>query len=259
MGVSSFKAYRAQLRKLVASGRTLVAPGATDALSAKLIESHGFEGVYIGSYATAASRLGLPDTGLLSLEVLVAQAKTIADAVRVPVIADAESGFDDPARTVRAFEDAGVAAIHIEDHTGAGKHTDLPQRLRPMKEVAERIRAAVKARRDRDFIIAARSDAWWVHKDLDDCIARLSAYAKAGADMIFPTAVNAEQLAQVKRHIAKPAMISDRALLRFFGAGAVRRARARPRRAQAQRRLQRPRGRIRKVPSAARRMALTLR
>src|SRR5204863_10162966 len=100
---------RQRLKTLLGTGKTLVALGATNAPSAKLIESHGFECVYIGSYATAASRLGLPDTGLLSLEVLVAQAKTIADAVRVPVIADAESGFDDPAKAVRAFEDAGVA------------------------------------------------------------------------------------------------------------------------------------------------------
>ena len=84
---ASFHDRRARLRSLVASGRTLAVPGATDALSARLVERHGFEAVYIGSYATAASRLGITDTGLLSLESLVEQARTISQAVRLPVIA----------------------------------------------------------------------------------------------------------------------------------------------------------------------------
>lgn len=208
----SFAARRARLRELVAGGKTVAAPGATDALSARLIESHGFECVYIGSYATAASRFGLPDTGLLSLDELAGQARTIANAVKVPVIADAEGGFHDPAnmwRTVQAFEQAGVAAIHIEDHSGFGKHTGLPQQLRPMQEMAARIRAAVAARRDPDFQIVARSDANWISGDLEETIARLSAYAAAGADMVFPTMVDPEQLAAVRRRVARPAMIVD--------------------------------------------------
>lgn len=211
----------ADLRTLLLSpGKTLVAPGAADALSARLIEAHGYQCVYIGSYATAASRFGITDTGLLSLESLVAQARTIAQAVRVPVIADAEGGFD-PEKTVAAFEDAGVAAIHIEDHMGAGKHTDGPQQLRPMKEAAERIRAAVAARRNPDFLIAARSDAFWVHRDLDDCIARLQLYAEAGADMVFPTLAGAAELAEVRRRIAKPLMIVDIPGERHEGAAVV--------------------------------------
>jgi methylisocitrate lyase len=198
----------ANLRFLLQKSRTVVAPGASDALSARLIEAHGFECVYIGSYATAASRFGITDTGLLSLESLVAQAKTIVDAVRVPVIADAEGGFE-PEKTVAAFEEAGVSAIHIEDHTGAGKHTDQPQRLRSAAESAERIRAAVAARKNPELVIAARSDAFWVHRDLDDCIARLQLYAKAGADMVFPTLVGPAELAEVRRRIAKPVMVVD--------------------------------------------------
>ena len=112
-----------ELRTLLARGGTLIAPGAADALSARLIEAHGYECVYIGSYATAASRFAIPDTGLVSLDELAAQARTIARAVRIPVIADAEAGFR-PEETMRAFEAAGVAALHIEDHTGEGKHTD---------------------------------------------------------------------------------------------------------------------------------------
>jgi 2-methylisocitrate lyase-like PEP mutase family enzyme len=211
----------ANLRTLLASRvKPLVAPGASDALSARLIEAHGYECVYIGSYATAASRFGITDTGLLSLEALVEQARTIAAAVRVPVIADAEGFFD----AVEAFEQAGVAAIHIEDHTGAGKHTDAPQELRPMKETAARIRAAVAARKDPNFMIVARSDAFWVHRDLEDCIARLELYAEAGADMVFPTLVGPAELAAVRRRIAKPIMIVDmpgRALAEHAGAAVV--------------------------------------
>jgi 2-methylisocitrate lyase-like PEP mutase family enzyme len=203
--------------------KTLVAPGASDALSARLIEAHGYECVYIGSYATAASRFGITDTGLLSLEALVEQARTIAAAVRIPVIADAEGGFN-PEETTRAFEQAGVAAIHIEDHTGAGKHTDAPQELHPMKETAARIRAAVAARKDPDFMIVARSDAFWVHRDLEDCIARLELYAEAGADMVFPTLVGPAELAEVRRRIAKPVMVVDmpgRTLAEHAGAAVV--------------------------------------
>lgn len=203
---------RARLRALVASGKTVAALGATDALSARLIETHGFECVYIGSYATAASRFALPDTGLLSLDDLAEQAKSIVNAVRVPVIADAEGGFHDAAnmwRTVQAFEQAGVAAIHIEDHSGVGKHTDLTQTLRPLGEAAARIRAAVEAREDPNFLIAARSDANWIGGDLEDTVRRLEAYAEAGADLVFPTAVTAAQVAEVRRRVSKPVMIVD--------------------------------------------------
>jgi 2-methylisocitrate lyase-like PEP mutase family enzyme len=112
------------------------------------------------------------------LEELAAHAKTIADAVRIPVIADAEA-FDN---AVPAFEAAGVAAIHIEDHTGAGKHTAEPQELHSRKEAAERIRAAVAARRNP---------------------------AAAGANMVFPTMVGQRELDAVRRRIAKPIMIVD--------------------------------------------------
>ncbi len=207
----------ANLRRLLEKSGPLVVPGASDALSARLIEAHGYECVYIGSYATAASRHGKPDTGLLSLEQLAAHAKTIVDAVRIPVIADAEA-FEN---SVPAFESAGVSAIHIEDHTGAGKHTDLPQTLYPVEVAAERIRAAVAARTNPDLLIVARSDAFWVHRDLEDCIARLERYAAAGADMVFPTLAGARELAEVRRRIGKPVMIVNNAEERHEGAAIV--------------------------------------
>ena len=183
----------------------LVAPGASDPLSARMIEAHGYKCVYIGSYATAASRFGMPDTGRLSLEQLALHAQTITAAVRVPVIADAEA-FDN---SVPVFEKAGVSAIHIEDHTGAGKHTDEPQTLHPVEEAAERIRAAVAARSNPDFLVIARSDAFWVHRDLEDCIARLRRYAEAGADLVFPTMVGPRELAEVRKQISKPITVVD--------------------------------------------------
>src|SRR5512145_1743563 len=211
------------LHRLLGHGGTLIAPGAADALSARLIEAHGYECVYIGSYATAASRFAIPDTGLLSLDELAAQARTIARAVRIPVIADAEAGFR-PEETMRAFEAAGVAALHIEDHTGAGKHTGLPQELHPVEQAAERIRAAVAARTNPELLIVARSDAFWVHRDLEDCIARLERYAAAGADMVSPTLVGPAELAGVRRRIARPVMIVDmpgRTLAEHAGAAVV--------------------------------------
>lgn len=206
-----------KLRTFLARGTPIVAPGAADALSARQIEAHGYECVYIGSYATAAARHGRPDTGRLSLKELVEHAASISAAVRIPVIADAEA-FDD---AVPAFEAAGVSAIHIEDHTGAGKHTNEPQQLYPREHAVEKIRAAVRARKNPDFLIVARSDAYWVHRDLDDCIARLSAYADAGADMVFPTLVGQAELAEVRRRIAKPVMIVNNAEEKHEGAAIV--------------------------------------
>lgn len=222
-----FSHLRRKLRQLVASGRTVAALGATDALSAKLIAAHGFECIYVGSYATAASRFALPDTGLLALPEMVEQARTIVEALEVPVITDAEGGFHDAAnlwRTVRAFEDAGVAAIHLEDHAGPGKHTQEPQQLRPAAEMAARIRAACDARRDADFMIVARSDAFWVNRDLDDTIERLARYAEAGADMVFPTLVGPAELAAVRAALPCPAMVVDmpgRTLAEHRGAALV--------------------------------------
>jgi methylisocitrate lyase len=208
----------ANLRSLLAqSTEILVAPGASDALSARLIQAHGYKCVYIGSYATAASRFALPDTGLLSLEQLAAHARTIADAVAVPVIADAE-GFDN---AVPAFEAAGVSAIHIEDHTGAGKHTSGPQALYSKEAAANRIRAAVAARKNPDFLIVARSDAFWVHRDLEDCIARLELYAQAGADMVFPTLAGPAEIAEVRRRVARPLMVVNNPEDQHAGAAIV--------------------------------------
>lgn len=167
---------------------TIVAPGAFDAFSAKLVAEAGFSVVYVGSYGTAASA-GLADVGLLTLNDLVTHVRHVVQAVNVPVIADAEGGFYDPAnlwRTVQAFEDAGARAIHIEDHAG-GKHADVPQQLIPLDDMLSKLKAAMDARRDPTFRIIARTDAIWAIGDEHEARRRLEAFAQLGVDMVFPT------------------------------------------------------------------------
>ncbi|MET1028973.1 MAG: isocitrate lyase/PEP mutase family protein [Dongiaceae bacterium] len=191
------------LSSVLDPSRCVILPGAYDALSAKLVQETGFEAVYIGSYATAAAGYGLPDTGALTLGELAAYARSIAGAVTLPVIADAEGGFFEPAnlwRTVRAFEDAGVAAIHIEDHAG-GKHTTLPQKLIPLELMLQRLRAALDARRRSDFAIIARTDAIWATHDAEEAMRRLQAFSAIGIDYLFPNGGQPELLRQFRRQV----------------------------------------------------------
>ena len=202
---------RQLLRECLAAPGPTVVPGAYDAISARLIEVAGFDAAYVGSYATAASRLGLPDVGMISLDAMVDHAASIADAVQVPVLADAENGFVDAAsiwRTVRLFEKAGVAGIHLEDHR-FGKHAPVPQVLDPLDTALGRLRAALDARTDPAFLIIARTDAVFAHQDIEEAVARMQAYIDAGADMVFPSGVTPDQLAAVRARIGGPVVITD--------------------------------------------------
>jgi len=204
-------ARRRALNDLLDAGRTVVVPGCHDALSAMLAVEAGFEVGYVGSYATAAADLGLPDVGALGLDDLVHRARRVADAVPVPVVADAEGGFHEPGniwRTVRAFEDAGVAAIHIEDHAG-GKHTDLPQTLIPLDAMLTRLRAARDARRDPAFRIVARTDAVWATGDPAEALRRVRAFADAGVDMVFPTGATPDMIAAFKAEVPAHYVVVD--------------------------------------------------
>src|ERR1700693_2197557 len=179
---------RKKLRALLASGKTLVVPGAYDPMSAKLVERAGFPAVYIGSYATAAAGFGMPDVGFGTREEMAPHAKRIADAVNMPVIADGENGWNNAAniwRTVRSFEQAGVCGIHIEDHE-FGKHAAVPQVLLSCDQMVQKIRAAPDARADSDFLIIARTDAAWAFNDVEDAIKRVNAFNDAGADLVMP-------------------------------------------------------------------------
>ena len=140
---------------------------------------------YLGSYAISACRFGLGDIGLVTMTEMVQTAKTIVDATRlVPVICDAENGFNNAAniwRTVEEFEKAGVSGIHIEDHE-LGKHTNIPRVILPLDQMVQKVRAAVDAREDPNFIIIGRTDVARVSGDLDEIVRRANAFTDAGAD-----------------------------------------------------------------------------
>jgi len=183
-----------RLRELIARG-TVVLPGAFNALTAMQVERAGFDAVYVSGAGIAAAR-GLPDIGLLSMAEVVADAGTIAQAVVIPALADADTGYGPPLsvmRTVQAFEQAGLAGLHLEDQESPKKCGHLPdKRLVSVAEMAQKIGAAVEARRDPDFLIVSRTDARAV-EGLDGAIKRARAYADAGADAVFPEALESAE------------------------------------------------------------------
>jgi len=186
---------RARLRALLADPAPLIAPGAYDALSARLVEQAGFEAVYLTGFGTSASLLGRPDVGLLSGAEMVDQARRLVDAVERPVIADADTGYGNAInviRTVRAYEQAGVAALHLEDQVMPKKCGHMSGKaVISQAEMVGKIRAAVEARRDPDLVLIARTDAAAVH-GLDAAIERAHAFADAGADVLFVEAPTSE-------------------------------------------------------------------
>jgi len=202
---------RKKLRKLLESGKTIVVPGACDPISALLVERAGFQAVYIGSYATAAAGFGMPDVGLVTMGEMAAYAKTITDAVDIPVIADGENGWNNAAniwRTIRSFEQAGVCGIHIEDHE-FGKHAPVPQILTSRENMVQKIRAAIDAREDINFLIIARTDAAWAFNDVEDAVSRMNAFTDAGADMVMAAGLDPNVLAGLRSRIKGKIMITD--------------------------------------------------
>ncbi|MDR3349813.1 MAG: isocitrate lyase/PEP mutase family protein [Acidaminococcales bacterium] len=188
-----------QLRKLLEKGQRgeiLVAPGAHDALSARLVEAAGFNAVYLTGYGAAASLLGQPDVGLLTLSEMAYQARRFAGAVNIPVIADGDTGFGNAVnvqRAVREYEAAGVAAIQLEDQVAPKKcgHM-LGREVVPAEEMAGKIQAAADARKDKDFVIVARTDARTDH-GIEEAIRRGKLYEKAGADVLFIESPESEE------------------------------------------------------------------
>ncbi len=176
-----------RLRQMLESGPMVVAPFILNALHAKIAESVGFDAVYMTGAGTAAER-GFPDVGLLTMTEMVANAKYIANAVEIPVICDADTGYGNVInvqRTVREYEAAGVAGIHIEDQVFPKKCGFFEgKEVIPMEEHVQKIRAALDARRDPDFVIIARCDAYAV-TGWEDTVTRCRAYRDAGADMVF--------------------------------------------------------------------------
>ena len=202
---------RKKLRKMLESGKTLIVPGAYDSISALLVERAGFQAVYIGSYATAAACFGMPDVGLVTMGEMAAYAKTITDAVDIPVIADGENGWNNAAniwRTIRSFEQAGVCGIHIEDHE-FGKHAPVPQVLTSRENMVQKIRAALDAREDINFLIIARTDAAWAFNDVEEAVSRMNAFTDAGADMVMAAGLDPNVLAGLRSRIKGKIMITD--------------------------------------------------
>jgi methylisocitrate lyase len=183
---------RATLRAELASGRLLRFPGAFNPLSAKLIEDKGFDGVYI-SGAVIAADLGLPDVGLTTLSEVSARAGQISRMTTLPTIVDADTGFGEPmnaARAVQELEGAGVAALHIEDQVNPKRCGHLAGKSIVDEDTAvQRIRSAALARRDENLQIIARTDIRAV-EGLDATIERAKALVGAGADIVFPEALN---------------------------------------------------------------------
>jgi len=183
------------LRARLQSGKILVAPGAYDALTARLLEQAGFEAVYRGGYAASAAAFALPDLGITTLTDMVDHARRMTSAITVPVIADADTGYGEVPQvihTVHELERAGVAAIQFEDQVFPKRCGHMEgKKVIPAEEMVVKVRAALAARRNPETVIIARSDATAV-TGLDDAIARSRMYADAGADVIFIDAPTSE-------------------------------------------------------------------
>lgn len=196
-----------KFRRLLEKPGIILAPGATDAFVARIIERTRFPALYVTG-AGVSNTLGFPDLGLTSMEEIVCRAKYVADAVKIPVISDADTGYGNPLnvmRTVREFESAGISAIHIEDQVMPKKCGHFEgKHVISKAEMVKKIEAAVEARRDDEFVIIARTDARAPH-GLEEAISREKAYLKAGADAAFieaPTSV--EEMKKIAQAIDAP-------------------------------------------------------
>ena len=201
-----------KLRELIERPGITMVPGAYDAFSARLIEAVGFDAVYMTGFGTAASTLGYPDIGLLTLTDMVTNVKHIADAVTIPVIADADTGYGNHLnviRTVEEYEKAGSAAIQIEDQISPKRcgHMEGHKLVSPGEMVAK-IRAAVKARKDKDMVIIARTDAISA-EGFEEAIRRANIYREEGADVLFVEApTDMDQLERIPGLVKGPTLVN---------------------------------------------------
>lgn len=197
-----------RLKALIRRPEILLCPGAYDAYLARAVEQAGFDAVYMTGAGVSHSRLGVPDLGLLSFTEMLDQASRIADAVEIPLIADADTGYGNAMnvmRTIRAYERAGVAGCHIEDQEMPKRcgHFD-EKRIIPSTEMLGKLAAALDARSDDDFIVIARTDARGV-LGLEPALERAQAYAEAGADVIFVESPRSEaELERIGQSIDAP-------------------------------------------------------
>jgi 2-methylisocitrate lyase-like PEP mutase family enzyme len=201
-----------RLRGLLAAGEPLFVPGCYDALTARILEHAGFPAVYMSGYGTSLALLGLPDAGLATMTEMHLNARYVANAVRVPVIADADNGYGNAVnaiRTVREYVQTGVAGIHIEDQVVPKRCGHVAGRqVVSLAEAVGKVRAADRARReaDPDFVLIARTDARGAHGgSLDEAIRRANTYLEAGADLAFvegPTSL--DEVRRICREVHGP-------------------------------------------------------
>ncbi|CAJ0693160.1 methylisocitrate lyase [Ralstonia wenshanensis] len=182
----------AKFRAVVAESQPLQVVGAITAYAAKMAEQTGFKAVYLSGGGVAANSLGIPDLGISTMEDVLIDARRITDAVQIPLMVDIDTGWGGAfniARTIRSFIKAGVAAVHLEDQVGQKRCGHRPgKEVVSTDEMVDRVKAAVDARTDDDFVIMARTDAA-ASEGIDAAIERAVAYVEAGADMIFPEAM----------------------------------------------------------------------
>lgn len=188
------------INDLMEEKELIMVPGAFDALSAKIIEEQGFNAVSMSGFGTSVSQFGLPDRGFVTLTEMVQTASRIVDAINIPLIADAETGFGNPlnvVRTVKQFEKAGVAGIHIEDQVWPKRCGHMAGKsVIETDEMVEKVKAAVDTRKNSDFLIIARTDALATH-GFEHAIERCKIYAEAGADVLFMDGL--KRMAHIKK------------------------------------------------------------
>jgi len=200
------------LRGLIDSGRIVRAPGAYDSLSARLTEQAGFEAIYMTGFGATASRLGQPDIGLLTQTEMTTHARDMTRAVRVPVIADADTGYGGPSnieRTVQEYIQAGVAAIHLEDQVAPKRCGQMAGiRLIDAQENARRLRCALHARGDHPMLVIGRTDALPA-VGIDEAIDRAKRYQDAGVDLAFVDGIKKiAEVEAVARRLPGPKIVS---------------------------------------------------
>jgi len=197
-----------RLRQLLAGDTLIQAPGVFNPLLARLVERVGFPAVYVSGAGLSNAMLGLPDVGLLSMTEVAAMAGRIANATGLPTICDADTGYGGPAmirRAVEEFIQAGIAGIHIEDQVADKKCGHLPgKQLVSTQEMQDRISTAAAAKTDPDFVLIARTDSR-AGEGFESALARSKAYLEAGADMIFPEALeSAEEFRRFAAEVGAP-------------------------------------------------------
>ena len=199
---------RIELKKKLKGNKILKFPGAYNPLTAKLIEEISFDGVYI-SGAVMANDLGMPDIGLTTLKEVSYRANQIAKVTDLPCIVDADTGFRDPSNTIKTFDKFGLAGCHIEDQVEQKRcgHLDNKEII-PLNEMVNKIKIAAKSKKDKNFLIIARTDANIV-EGIEKTIERVKAYQDAGADIVFPEAMKNEKEFELIRKNSKVDLLAN--------------------------------------------------